>query len=233
MKNIINIVLVVLVTMAMGQQRENIQDIVREMVAVEMKTRDDAIEKKMKDMNVTIATLGKELTAKDATFDKEMKTKDATIDKLVREVSFLKDPPYTFFCAYRGGTSIYSGTIKYDKLLYSSTSIPDSATMDISSGIFTSGWGGTYTVTWSLSADDDAGDYYVDIYLRKNGESITESVHFSRYTGPSGFVTDQGGRTLLLRLDRGDTVELWCNNCSATVEYITFCVTMSSYDYDP
>merc|ERR1711936_971155 len=163
MKNSITIVLVVLATLAMGEQMEDIQDIVREMVAVEMrgsnakiamleqemktrddemkdmnetiatlgkelaakdatfgkelKTRDDTIDtfaKKMKDMNDTIDTLGKELTAKDATFEKELKTKDATIDKLVREVSFLKDPPYTFFCAYRGGTSIYSGTIKYD-----------------------------------------------------------------------------------------------------------------------
>merc|ERR1711936_721465 len=172
MKNSITIVLVVLVTLAMGQQREDIQDIVREMVAVEMrgsnakiamleqemKTRDETTEKKMKDMNDTIDTL----TAKDATFEKELKTKDATIEKLVREVSFLKDPPYTFFCAHRGGTTISYATITYNKLLYSSTSIPDSATMDISSGIFTSGWGGTYTVTWSLNAD--AGDNHVGIY---------------------------------------------------------------------
>merc|ERR1719153_1114157 len=104
-----------------------------------MKTRDDTIEKKMKDMNDTIDTfekkmkdmngtidtLGKELTAKDATFEKELNTKYVTIDKLVREVSFLKDPPYTFFCASNYySTSISSATITYSKLLYSSTSIP-------------------------------------------------------------------------------------------------------------
>merc|ERR1711936_1554027 len=119
------------------------------MLEQEMKTRDDTTEKKMNNMNETIDTLEKELTAK-----------DVTIDKLVREVSFLKDPPYTFFCAAKNGwTYISSGTLTYSKLLYSSTSTPDSATMDISSGIFTSGWGGTYTVTWSLSAHNDAGEY--------------------------------------------------------------------------
>merc|ERR1711936_544075 len=131
----------------------------------------DTVEKKMKDMNDTIDTLGKELTAKDATFGKELKTKDDIIDKLVREVSFLKDPPYTFFCAYQEFTYIISATITYSKLLYSSTSTM--ATMDIDTGIFTSGWGGTYTITWSLHTYEAAEASAVYIYLRKNGVSIT------------------------------------------------------------
>merc|ERR1711936_243581 len=148
--------------------------------------------------------------------EKEVTAKEDSIQKLVREVSFLKDPPYTFFCAadYYGTAGI--GTIRYSTLLYSSTNIPD-AIMNLRQGRFTSGWGGTYTVTWSLVVDDTAGEQKVTIYLRKNGEDISDSSHQSQYTGPSGGVLVQGGRTLLLRLERGDTVELWCENCGAGV----------------
>ena len=46
-------------------------------------------------------------------------------------------------------------------------------------------------MTWSLSSDVHPEEY-VDIYLYKNGWEISESHHFSRYTGPSGFLIDQG-----------------------------------------
>jgi len=265
MKNIHNILLVLLVSMDMAKTEvgEDIEDIFKEMMAVEIKetnakivtleeemkarvdtferdmknmkskhdslkrevqTKDDTIillENKMRDMNYTF---DKKLKRMSDTFEKELKTKDDSVNKLVREVSFLKDPPYTFFCAYQFSTTITSATITYSKLLYSSTNIPDDATMDISTGIFTSGWGGTYTVTWSLEAWGASEDNALNIYLRKNGEQIHESAHCSRYTGPSGRIGEQGGRTLLLRLERGDTLDLWCKDCSGHVWYVTFCV---------
>jgi len=272
MKNIHNILLVLLVSMDMAKTEvgEDIEDIFKEMMAVEIKetnakivtleeemkarvdtferdmknmkskhdslkrevqTKDDTIillENKMRDMNYTF---DKKLKRMSDTFEKELKTKDDSVNKLVREVSFLKDPPYTFFCAYTAGTSLSSQTITYDKLLYSSSNIPDT-TMDTYTGIFTSGWGGTYTVTWSLFADVDTGDSSVHIYLRKNGEVITESRHDSYYSGAGGEVREQGGRTLLVHLGRGDTLDLWCEDCRTIVYSITFCITMSGYDHE-
>ena len=60
--------------------------------------------------------------------------------------------------------------------------------------------------------------------------SIQESEHVSRYSGPSGHVSDQGGRTLVLHLDRGDTLDLYCDNCSAYISSTTFCVSLSQFD---
>merc|ERR1711936_378183 len=243
MKNIINTILVLLVTITITRgEREDIQDIVREMLVEtnakvasmeqEMKDMNDTFEKKIKDMN---DTFWKELKTRDNSIhmlEKELDTRDYSNAKLEREVSFLKEPPFSFFCGYKRDTSISSATITYDSLLYSYTSTPDTASLDIVTGIFTSGWGGTYTVTWSLGAWNGAGDHAVGVYLRKNGDTITESLHESSYRGPSGGVTDQGGRTLLVRLERGDTLDLWCEDCSAHVYDTTFCITMSSFEYE-
>merc|ERR1712215_12337 len=245
MKIIINIILVLLVlqlTWTKVEVRENIQDVVREMV-VEMRS----LKQEMKDMN---DTFGKELKTKDAqveTLEQEVKNMKSKHDLLERELKIkddmmknmnetfgkelkIKDPPapYAFFCGYKDLTAIHSATITYDSLLYSSTNIPDDATMDVETGIFTSGWGGTYTVTWSLY-DHGNSKQRVALYLRKNEEMIPESQYFS-INSPSGY--DQGGRSLLLRLERGETLDLWCKDCSAQAMKIIFCVTMSSFDFE-
>ena len=66
----------------------------------------------------------------------------------------------------------------------------------------------------------------VDIYLRKNGNVIVESHHYSRAA------YEQGGRTLVLHLDRGDTLDLYCEDCSAGISGITFCVSLSQADVE-
>ena len=170
--------------------------------------------------------------------------------ELEKDVSFLKNPPFFHACgAHYGSRSITRQTIPYSRLLYSSAYSPDSVSggLDISTGIMTCGWPGSYNVTWSLSADDDHGDRTVYIYLRKNGQRMDESLHQSWYTGSSGTVYDQGkqihniiilitilcitgGRTLVLHLDRGDTVDLYCEDCSAGIYLPTFCVSLSTFD---
>ena len=35
---------------------------------------------------------------------------------------------------------------------------------------------------------------------------------------------------MVLHLDMGDTVELFCQECSAMIEYITFCVSLTTFD---
>merc|ERR1711936_1283248 len=237
MKNILNIILVLQVTWTNAQVREDIQDIVREMVAVEMSETNAKIvtlEQEVKNMKSKHDLQEREVKIRDDkikdmtdTFGKELKTKDDFINKLVRE----KDPPppYAFFCGYLSGTSQSYGTITYSSLLYNSTNLPDDAPLNIETGIFTSGWAGTYTVTWSLFTENSG--HAVLIYLRKNGETIPESLHNSRYTGLSGYIRDQGGRTLLLHLERGDTLYLYCDSCFEGVSHVTFCVTMSSFDF--
>merc|ERR1712215_577632 len=119
MNNII-IILVVLVTIAKAELTE---DNIREMV--------DKLEREVRE---TKATFEKKLKDKDDT----IKTIEREVKKFEREVSFLKDPPYSFFCGYQDRTLFTSAPITYDRLLYSSTSMPDSATLDIDTGAFTS-----------------------------------------------------------------------------------------------
>merc|ERR1711892_1340421 len=140
----------------------------------------------------------------------QLDAKDVSIYELERSVSFLKEAPWMFTCAGH----------------YSFTNAAG-AGLNITSGQFTAGNTGSYTVTWSLRAINDAGDHSVHINMRKNGKNVDESLHYSRYTGPSGYAYDQGGRTLVVHLERGDTLDLFCNECSAGIDDVTFCVSLS------
>merc|ERR1712183_1188848 len=155
------------------------------------------------------------------TTKEDLKANDVSILKLEREVSFLKDPPWSFACgAHSESNNIASQVISYTTLLYSSTNVPGVG-LDISTGVFTSGHPGSYTATWSLTALDGAASagHPVSLYLRKNGVNIDESLHKSRTE--NGGVWDQGGRTLVLHLDRGDTLDLYCKDCSDVINHTT------------
>ena len=115
----------------------------------------------------------------------------ARTDELEREVAIVRAPPYIHCCgSHYGGLSGSSGTIPYTSLLYSSTNT-EGGGLDISTGVFTAPHGGSYTVYWDTSAALKYGEE-VWIYLQKNGVTIQESLHVSSYTGPSGYVYDQG-----------------------------------------
>ena len=113
--------------------------------------------------------------------------------ELELEVTRVKEPPFIHACGSHNtsGLSIQSGTIPYSRLLYSSTN-QETGGLDTETGVFTAPHPGSYTATWSTYASDNAGDYYVLIYLYKNGQMIYESEHVSYYSGPSGLVDDQG-----------------------------------------
>ena len=183
------------------------------------------------EMNDHLAMTEKRLTMNHNEFLLTKEAYEEKIHDLEREVSFLKDPLMTFECGYSSNSKATSQIISYTKLLYSSTNV-EGAGLDISLGVFTSGHPGTYTATWSLSAWNDAGDSRVFIYLRKNGTNIEESQHYTHYTGASGVADDVGGRTLIVHLGRGDTLDLFCDDCSAYVNFITFCVTLSQADVE-
>merc|ERR1711892_1215887 len=149
--------------------------------------------------------------------------------QLEREVSILKNPPFIHACGYIRDTSTTAQTITYSSLYYSSTNT-EGGGLDVTTGIFSCPHPGSYTVTWSLSTGNDAGEKWVEIFLRKNGQNIVESYHRSRYTGPSGAVYEQGGRSLVLHLDIGDSLDLFCSNCEAGIYYAIFCVSLTTFD---
>jgi len=259
MEKTTKMLLLVIMMMSMGEAIGDMEDIAKELriemaqMKTDLKAKDVSIQQLERDISATkedlktkdvsIGQLEKDISATKEnllstkaellTIIDYLKTKDATIKYLEREVSNLRDPPFTFACgAHYDFLSITSTTISYSTLLYSSTNVDGPHGLDISDGVFTAGYPGTYTATWSLTANDDAEDHFVQIYLRKNGETIEESLHSSWYTGSSGWVTDQGGRTLVLHLGRGDTLDLYCKDCSAGMYYTTFCVSLSQADVE-
>jgi len=153
----------------------------------------------------------------------------ARTDELEREVAILKAPPYIHSCGSNSGlVSGSSGTIPYTSLLYSSTNT-EGGGLDISTGVFTAPHGGSYTVYWDASAGMDSGEY-VYIYLQKNGENIEESRYHSGYTGPSGRVYEQGGRTIIVYLGVGDTLQLYWDAGTGEIGHTTFCVSLTTPD---
>ena len=48
----------------------------------------------------------------------------------------------------------------------------------------------------------------------------------------SGKADDVGGRSILVHLERVETLELYSDNCSAGINYITFSVSLSQFDVE-
>merc|ERR1719513_287147 len=166
------IVIMVLITLTMGQAKEDLE-IMKEMMAetkMEMNERLVRTEAELAFTKDELAATKDELAITKA--DNAM-TKART-DALEREVAILKAPPYINSCgSHFDFLSASSGTIPYTSLLYSSTNT-EGGGLDISTGIFTAPHGGSYTVYWDATAGLDSGEY-VRIYLQKNGENIEES----------------------------------------------------------
>merc|ERR1711892_1353286 len=175
------------------EPKDDLENIVKE-IMMEMNGRMLLLEAELKMTKEELTATKDDLTSKD--------------HELERDLSIIRNPPFIHSCGYQYSTRITRQTIPYSSLLYSSTNT-EGGGLDVATGVFTSPWPGSYTVTWSLYAYDDHSDSAVYIYLRQNGQNIDESKHVSWYNGPSGEVDDQGGRTLVLHLDMGDTLDLY------------------------
>ena len=57
--------------------------------------------------------------------------------------------------------------------------------LDLESGLFTAGWGGTYQVTVSLQNSDHNNEKSQGLQLLKNGESVPEVYFYTKYTDNS------------------------------------------------
>merc|ERR1719312_1941199 len=163
-----------------------------------------------------------------ATKDELAATKEALMSKtneLERKIAILRSPPFLHACGSHNellGAS--SGSIPYTSLLYSSTNT-EGGGLDISTGVFTAPCAGSYTVSWATSAKM----YHGQIFLQKNGENINQSLHYSDYGGNS-VVAEQGGRTIVVYLGVGDTVQLFRGGGAGGIEHTTFCVSLSTPD---
>merc|ERR1712129_604251 len=127
----------------------------------EQKEKDLYLEDKLNELNINILSIKNALNITQGKLVKaqqELRARGSIIDEIEKDVSFLKEPPWTFFCA---GDASYQGIVgailTYPTLLYSSTNV-DGADLDITTGVFISGFPGSYTVTWSMWADDSPGD---------------------------------------------------------------------------
>merc|ERR1712013_17323 len=248
MDKVTNLIMLLLFSLSLGQETQDMEDI--EEMFRNMNLRFHKAEKKWSHAEDQLAEALTELafTKHDlaaavdnlakvqndlATTKRDLaasKIKQMAKDKeLENEIARMKNPPHMHACgSHYNGQTIVSGTIPYTTLLYSSTNT-EGGGLDIESGVFTSTWPGSYTVTWSLHCGNDAQDPTVNIYLQKNGNNIKESKLDSYFTG-DGHVGDMGGRTLVLHLNRGDTLQLYCDDCSAGVYFTTFCVSLTTFD---
>ena len=236
------IVIMVLITLTMGQAKDDLE-IMKEMMAemkMEMNERLSLAEGKLAKTEDELAITKDELAI---TKDDHAITKART-DELEREVAILRSPPYIHSCGSNSGlVSGSSGTIPYTSLLYSSTNT-EGGGLDISTGVFTAPHGGSYTVYWDTSAYLVHG-CSVYIHLQKNGETIQESQHTSVYYGPSEYVYDQGkflsiyiitvyyvigGRTMVVYLAIGDTLQLYRDGGTGDIVFTTFCVSLTTFD---
>merc|ERR1711935_536395 len=97
-------------------------------------------------------------------------------------IKVTRDTPEVFYCGYQDLVSSPS-TITYSSMFYSRTNQPTGG-LDLATGVFTTPFPGTYTVTYSLRADTDNGELEqkVIIMLFKGEVGIVESEHISGYT---------------------------------------------------
>ena len=94
------------------------------------------------------------------------------IVNLMLKMEDLSNPPFYHMCIFQDHGYGNNRVINYDRILYLSSYRCDDANIDLSSGLFTAGFPGTYTVTYSLRARI----YWRSrIYLRKNKTQINES----------------------------------------------------------
>merc|ERR1719317_937789 len=216
--------LTIFINLTMGQTKEDFQ-IMKEMM-VDMNRRLSVSEEKLAKTEAELAATKNYLSEALAMTKLDLVSE---ADELKREVAILKAPPFLHICGYNEILSISNQTITYGFLVYSSMNT-EGGGLDITTGVFTAPLGGSYTVYWNLVADVKS-ETNSEIYLQKNGESLRESRTFSKYSGPSGYVLDQGGRTLVLHLGAGDTLQLYSGNSNAfPLFHITFCVSLTTSD---
>ena len=138
-----------------------------------------------------------------------------------------QSPPHLSVCgSHKEGFHSNSATVPFTRLLHSATNLAGGPGLDIASGIFTAPLAGVFSVTWDLAADNDGGNHLFNVFLRHNGVTMDDTQHQSYFDGTSFYLVEQGGRTVSVQLRKADTLELWCENCSAGIFFTTMCISL-------
>merc|ERR1711992_93474 len=161
------------------------------------------------------------------TKDEMMKVEDEEMIK--NDVSILGDAPYLHQCSFHSRASFVDSILSYECLFYDVTNQPTGLAWE--TGVFTCPYSGTYTVTWALNSEDGTDDPSVETWLRKNEEQMNPSFHQSYFRQDEslaqvGLADDMGEKTMLVGLEAGDTLDLFCVNCGARIYRVSFCVSL-------
>ena len=151
---------------------------------------------------------------------------EARLEKKVME------PATMSVCGYMNQWSTSGATVLYSHLFHQETNLATGG-LDKYSGVFTAGLSGVHLITWSLLAENrpPAFDYPpldpVDLHLYLNGLEMPEARHVS-WSGEANddLIYELGGRTVMLSLQEGDTLELFCDNCDPSIAEVTFCIAL-------
>jgi len=158
---------------------------------------------------------------------------------LSKSMSTTKEPQ-AIVCAFKNSWNTQYSTITYDKILTEHYSGGGEGQMDLNSGIYTVlGPAGTYSISFNVMSVLTIGsspDHYsiTMLHLHLNSKPVTESQWFNLWEEPAddvGSARQTGGRTMMLHLDLGDTLEINAKDLRAgELTMINFCVTLLATD---
>jgi len=156
------------------------------------------------------------------------------VDEQEEELSAVKtnlsNTPMVLSCVYRYSWTEPGSVITYESYVVEFETGGGHGGMDLDTGRFTVGPGGSgyYTVTYSGQADLDGGEYVV-IYLLRNGETVGDHGMWYSRNYNTDIVYEQGARTTIIHLEEGDYLELRAahvSNFSGEIYQLTFCASL-------
>ena len=143
----------------------------------------------------------------------------------------MRNPPFAFQCGWQGGlVTAENSIITFERLSFSSL-FGVAGGLDITTGVFTAGYNGVWTITYSTHSEQAGGDAN-SVYLFLNDNKIEESVHYTYNSGGPGYFQTLGSRTLHIRLETGDVVTLKTGRLE-DIGGITLCFELAQFDWTP
>ena len=102
-----------------------------------------------------------------------LEEKDVAMSKLEKVKGLTSESSYFYECGWREEWSVDNENVTYEKLLYSSNSGVDGG-LNITTGVFTAGTSGTWTISYSATSVQYSGDI-IQAFLYLNGQQVVES----------------------------------------------------------
>jgi len=155
-----------------------------------------------------------------------IKANTEIIDNILNTPTAPANTSFLYVCGYQDTVSSAGVVITYDKTMINYNNLGSNG-LDIATGQFTSPVEGVYIITYSMMNDAGYNENTVDVYIRLNGNYITESVVLSLYSGSSGRVYENFGKDLTIYLNKGETLDLYWEQGNGYLYHITLCVTLA------